>query len=415
MKLQSYGLSEVGQVRPHNEDSFLDNQRLGLFVVADGMGGHQAGEVASRMATDVVSAEVYRRQKLLETYRHGPTTDLRRQILWMLEEAVQKASQKIHELGETEAGKQGMGTTLSLLLLIDKSAFIAHVGDSRIYLIRDGQLHHVTEDHTLVQDQIKKGLLTPEEIKAFPYKHVITRGVGLLQSVSVDTMHVEVAPADRFLLCSDGLYEYLPDEEIQSMFDQQSLQDITRRLVELANSRGGKDNITAVTVEVPDLPLSEGDIQVNRKLEALRQIPLFERLNYSELVKTLNIVQIEHRKKGDIIIREKEAGDRMYILVRGSADVIKDNILLTTLDRGKHFGEMALIDNSVRSATVRAAKDCDLLVIERNDFYNLLHQEAHLSVKILLSFVQVMSTRLRETSQAFSESRRRIAEINFSS
>ncbi len=412
MKLRSYGLSDVGRKRTHNEDSLLDNQKLGLFAVADGMGGHNAGEVASRLAVDTLATQISEHTKLLETFAHGPTPRIKRQILDMLDHCVQKACQHIYETAQSDAGKQGMGTTLSVLLVVGRSAFVAHVGDSRVYLIRKNEVHPLTEDHTLVQEQVRKGLLTPEEAVDFPYKNVITRGVGLLQRVQVDTLHMETSPGDRFLLCSDGLYEYLSNEEIQSMFDQQSLEDITRRLIELANGRGGKDNLTALAVELPDLPFEGDEIEVNRKLDALRQIHLFEQLSYSELVKVLNIARIEKKQKGSIIIREGDMGDCMYIIVHGSVDILKDSVYLTTLKRGRHFGEMSLVDNDVRSATVRASSDCDLLTIERSDFYTMLREEPHLSVKILVSFVNILSMRLRDTTRAFSESRRRIAEIN---
>lgn len=412
MKINSFGLTDVGQKRDHNEDCFIENHSLGLFVVADGMGGHNAGEVASQMAVDIISAEVHKHEKLMATYNHGPTSKLKRQILSMFENSVLKACASIYETSQRDEATRGMGTTVSALLIVGMSGFLAHVGDSRIYLLRSGDLHHLTMDHTLINEQVKRGLLTAEEAaNVTQYRNVITRGVGLLRSVEVDTMHFEIAASDRFLLCSDGLTEYLKDEEIPQMFDQQSLEDVTRRLIALANQRGGKDNITAVTVEIPDLPVSEGEIEVHRKLQALRKIPLFEKLTYSELVKALNLTSIEHRSKGDIIIREGEMGDSMFIIVRGAVDVMRDNVYLTSLERGGHFGEMSLVDNVERSATVRASKDCNLLVIERADFYQLLKEEPHLGVKILLAFVDVLSGRLRDTTRAFSEWRKKMTEL----
>ena len=412
MKIKSSALTDVGRKRDHNEDSYVENHSLGLFAVADGMGGHNAGEVASAMAVDILSAEVHRHEKLLASFKHGPTLKLKRQILNMLEAAVLKICKTIYDTAQAEKGKQGMGTTLSSILIMEKSGFIAHVGDSRIYLIRDGDVHQVTQDHTLLQDQVKKGLLNEEAAKNFPYKNVVTRAVGVLESIEVDVQHIEMAAGDTFLICSDGLYDGgLSLEEISGMFDTNTLEEVTRRLIELANERGGKDNITTVALEIPELALTEGEIEVNRKLELLRKINLFESLSYSELVKVLNIVQIDRKSQGDIIIREGDAGDKLYIIVNGSVDVMKDEVYLTSLQRGGHFGEMALIDNDLRSATVRAREDCDLLLIERNDFYPLLKAEPHLSVKILLSFVGVLSSRLRETTRVFSEWKKRVTDI----
>ncbi len=412
MKYGSSSLSDVGSKRTHNEDSFVDNPQMGMFAVADGMGGHQAGEVASQIAMDVFSTEIHQRKKLLDAYRHGPTTSLKRQILKMLEEIVLKACKTIWDTAQSDPAKKGMGTTFSAIVFAGRSGFLAHVGDSRIYLVRDGRVHHLTEDHSLLQDHLKKGLLRDEEVEKFPYKNVVTRAVGIMESAQVDTLHMEVTPGDHFLICSDGLYEYIGDEEIPGMFTDRSLGEITKHLIDLANQRGGKDNITAVLIGIPDLPLSEGELEVNRKLDALRKITLFENLSYSELVKVLNIVQIVRKKRGDILIREGEPGDSMYIIANGAVDILKDDVYLTTLESGGHFGEMSLIDNDRRSATVRAAKDCDLLMIDRNDFYHLLHSEAHLSIKVLLNFLGELSGRLRETTRAFSEWKRKINDIS---
>jgi serine/threonine protein phosphatase PrpC len=415
MKLQSCGVSDVGRVRDHNEDSYLENHRLGLFVVADGMGGHNAGEVASQLAVDVISAEIHAHQKLATTYAYGPTPHLKRQMLNMLEEAVQKACRRIYEASVADEEKRGMGTTLSALNLVGRSAFLAHVGDSRIYLIRDKQIHLLTHDHTLINEQLRKGLITEEEVPNLAqYRNVITRGVGLLKSVEVDTLHVELAPGDRFFMCSDGLHDPIKDEEILDMFTQHSLEELTHRLIALANERGGRDNITALAVAIPDLPMAEDDIEVNKKLETLRQIPFFERLSYSELVKALNLAQLQQRRKGDIIIRQGDVGDKLFIIIRGTVDILRDDVYLTSLERGGHFGEMSLIDNDVRSATVRASSDCDLLTIERHDFYHLLQEEPQLSVKILMAFVGVLSGRLRDTTRAFSDWRRHMNELNIS-
>ena len=414
MKINFSALSDVGQKRKHNEDSYLANPRLGLFIIADGMGGHNAGEVASQMAVDIFSAEVHKHEKLLESYKHGPTGGLKRQILDMMEEAVNTACTNIFQTAEREQARKGMGTTLSALLLAGQSGFIAHAGDSRVYLIRDGKTHHLTEDHTLVQEQIKRGLLSQEEAVNFPYRNVVTRGVGLLSRIPVDTMHFEVVAGDRFLLCSDGLYDYFSDEEMAAMFEQPNLESLIRRLVELANERGGKDNLTGITVEVPELELTPGQIEVNRKVEALRKISLFERLNYPELVKALNIAQLVRYAEGDTIIREGEEGECMYILLSGRVEVLANDLVFKVLEKGGHFGEMSLIDKDVRSATVRAAENCDLLVIHRTDFFHLLNQEPHLAIKILLSFVNSLSGRLRETTAAFLDSRRRIGDIAIS-
>lgn len=415
MNLRSSAKSDIGRKRRQNEDCFVENNQLGLFVVADGMGGHNAGEIASRLACDWVSGEIARRKDLLADYVKTPSLEKRRAILRVLEGIVQQASAVVYESGEREAGQHGMGTTLSTLLIAGPSAFIAHVGDSRIYLLRDEEIHQLTDDHTLLAEHVRKGLLKRDEADEMSeFCNIITRGVGILPSAEVDTLHVELAPNDRFLLCSDGLYDYLDAKEIGAILGEAELESTVDKLIELANGRGGRDNLTALAVEIADLVLAPEQVEVRRKLEVLRQIPLFSKLSYAELVKILNIVTIKHAHTDELLIREGEEGDRFFIIVQGAVDVFKDGVSLVTLERGGHFGEMSLVSLAPRSATVRAALPTSLLVMGREEFFGLLESEPPLAIKVLLSFVTVLSERLSETNQSVSDWRRRFLEQELS-
>lgn len=415
MIIRSQAISDIGRKRRRNEDNFVENSQLGLFVVADGMGGHNAGEIASRLACDWVSGEIARKTDLLADYAKNPSLEKRRAILRVLEGIVQQASAVVFESGEREARQHGMGTTLSALLLAGQSAFIAHVGDSRVYLLRDEELHQLTDDHTLLAEHVRKGLLKRDEAAEMSeFRNIVTRGVGILPSAEVDTLHVELAPKDRFLLCSDGLYDYLDPKEIAGILAAPELESVAAKLIELSNGRGGRDNLTALTIEISELTLAPEQVAVRRKLEVLRQIPLFAKLSYAELVKLLNIAQIRHAHVDELLIREGEEGDRFFIIVQGTVGVFKDGVSLATLERGGHFGEMALVSQAPRSATVRAASPTSLLVIGREEFFGLLESEPPLAIKVLLAFVSVLSGRLSETSQSASDWRRRFLEQELS-
>jgi serine/threonine protein phosphatase PrpC len=242
--------TDVGRRRAHNEDAFMVDESLGLYVVADGMGGHAAGDVASQEAVDAVFNMVFRdRAKLTRIAGGDLDPDALRQAKRLLESAVQSATYMVFGLAQHTPDQRGMGTTVSALAVAGRTAITAQVGDSRVYLIREGKANQVTEDHTLVAWQIKHGILTEEEAATSPHRNVITRAVGSKDYVQVDVNVLEVLPGDSFLVCTDGLHGYLRDEEIPSIVAL-GPETAAKRFVAMANERGGKDNITALVVRV---------------------------------------------------------------------------------------------------------------------------------------------------------------------
>jgi protein phosphatase len=248
-RVKSYGDTDLGRRRKANEDVFLADDELGLYVVADGMGGHAAGEVASREAVDTIWGMV-RKELSAHPELVGPLTDAgARASCRLLEGAIQAATYLVFAMAELDRDKSGMGTTISALLALGEYAVTAQVGDSRIYRVHDGATEQITEDHTLISWQLKQGLITPQQARRSPHRNVITRAVGNREYVEVDTGVVALEPEDRFLLCSDGLHGYVRQDEIANVVHLGG-QAAVRRFIELANARGGKDNITAVVVEV---------------------------------------------------------------------------------------------------------------------------------------------------------------------
>ncbi|MCS6797492.1 MAG: protein phosphatase 2C domain-containing protein [Myxococcota bacterium] len=248
MNARSAALSDVGRRRTVNEDAHLIRDDLGLYVVADGMGGHASGEVASREAVDTVLDMVARGRASLERVAGGDLgEEAVRAAVRTLESAVQAATYMVYAIAQNEPARQGMGTTVSALLLAGRLGVTAQVGDSRIYLVRGGTASRLTEDHTLVAWQIQQGILSPEEAATSPHKNVITRAVGSRDYVQVDTRVLDISPGDAFLLCTDGLHGYLDDGEIAPIVAL-GPDAAVRRFVAMANERGGRDNITAVVV-----------------------------------------------------------------------------------------------------------------------------------------------------------------------
>lgn len=248
MKVSSWGKTDTGRARDHNEDSFLINASLGLYLVADGMGGHAGGEVASRLTVEVVERELSSlRQSAPEVFSSEPPNGALRTVL---EQAVKEASREVFERSAADPLLHGMGTTLSGILLLGRSAWIAHVGDSRVYHLRGREISLLTEDHSLVQEQMKAGILTPEEARHSHLRNIITRSVGFEASVPVDIQEVPVQAGDLFVLCSDGLSNLVDEDEILELAESQSAEALPGTLIELANARGGDDNITAVVIQV---------------------------------------------------------------------------------------------------------------------------------------------------------------------
>lgn len=232
MNLLASGNSDRGLVRKMNEDSFCVEEGLGLFVVADGMGGHAAGEVASAMAVDVLRDYIKNSENDRSSHRLASGTNL--------------ANKKIFEAGQ---GK--MGTTIAAVLSDGDRLSIAHVGDSRVYLIRSGSIIQLTEDHSLVAEQVKQGLITKEEAEQSTFRNVITKSLGQASDVEVDLNDLAVNGGDRILLCTDGLYSMVPDELICStVTSTRNLENACKMLVDAAKENGGVDNIAVVLMYV---------------------------------------------------------------------------------------------------------------------------------------------------------------------
>jgi PPM family protein phosphatase len=250
-RLRSFGLSDRGRRRPHNEDAFMCDDALGLFVVADGVGGHAKGEVASQESVEQICGFVRQGKALITEYLADPARDDKReQVRRLLESAVQSACYMVFGLAELDPAQKGMSTTISALLIAGQYGVTAQVGDSRIYRVRGGQGQQLTEDHTLVNYKLKQGLISEADARTMKGKNVITRAVGHKDYVEVDTRELEIQRGDRYLLCSDGLHGYLQAGELESVLSATTPEEAPAKFVAVANERGGRDNITVVLVFV---------------------------------------------------------------------------------------------------------------------------------------------------------------------
>jgi CRP-like cAMP-binding protein len=231
------------------------------------------------------------------------------------------------------------------------------------------------------------------------------------ESVEVDTLDFDVLAGERFLLCSDGLSEYAQEADILRVFRETPEDKVAQGFIDLANAGGGKDNITALVVKVPDAAqgLDRLASEVNLKLETLHRMPLFRHLTYQELVRVMNIVDVRAFAAGERVIAEGDEGDQMFIVLVGSVRVHSGDAKIAVLGSGQHFGEMALVDKVPRSASVTSEDAAKLMVLRRRDFFDLVRKDHDVAVKLLWAFLGVLTERLRRTSRELGDARDQIA------
>jgi serine/threonine protein phosphatase PrpC len=250
MKVKAYGLTHVGRQRQHNEDTFLVADEAKLFLVADGMGGHAAGEIASRIAVDSISEFIVHTKEDDGTWPHAYDEHYTRTTNRLVA-ALRMANTRVLEAMRKDARLRGMGTTVVACMADGEKISIAHVGDSRAYMIRKGKISRITSDHSWVFEQVQAGMLTEAEAEKHPLRNVITRALGGALSVNPDASEIDSKPGDVYLLCSDGLTGMVPEEEILTLVaaNTDDLEKACGELVDVANEHGGLDNVTVILVK----------------------------------------------------------------------------------------------------------------------------------------------------------------------
>jgi protein phosphatase len=248
LRIHSAGLTDPGKVRQGNEDAFIADDVLGLYAVADGVGGLQAGEEASRAVIKALRDSIAGLRSGTDTTPPYGITHDDQQETRALRHAIVLANQRLWERVRKSPGLQGMGSTVTAMVIRGDQASFAHVGDSRAYRLRGAKLTQLTRDHSLVAEQVRAGKISAADARRSPYRNVITRAVGIEQDIEMDIVNEIVRSGDQYLLCSDGLTDMLPDSDIAGILRDRGPRDAVRALIDAANRSGGKDNITAVVI-----------------------------------------------------------------------------------------------------------------------------------------------------------------------
>ncbi len=363
--LKFHARTDVGLKRRHNEDSLLAAEDYGVFVVADGVGGRKAGELASAITVNTFQSFAPQLKAAVDAAAAKPNREAR------------------------NAAVVGGG-----------AAFVVHVGDSRAYLVRHGVLRQLTEDHSMINELLRSGALRPNDPQAAQYRNVITRAIGLYPQVKTDTLFVELVDDDRLLLCTDGLSDMVDTAHLGELAKAPDLNRAVDAMIQSALDNGGRDNVTAVMVE-PEATLAAE--AVTARARAMEALFLFEDLPFQARLRVGRIVHEVHVEAGETLMEQGTTGDTMYVVVQGEVAVQVDGLIVTPLVAGEHFGELALVDNQPRSASIVARSKSHLLAIERDALREFCMMEPALGNMMLWKLLTTLSERLRATNARLSE------------
>ncbi len=332
---------------------------------------------------------------LTAAYTEQPGQDTRVAVLEALEELCAECSQRVFDMGDAE-GLRGSSTTVVASLVAGGAVFLAHVGDSRAYLLREGRLHQLTDDHTLVNEMVRRGELTREQARRDRRRNVITRAIGALPTVQADVLAIESLPGDRILLCSDGLSDPVPGAQIQVLLGQPDPEEAAEALLQQALDNGGPDNVTLLLFAPPVAGEPETVAARARLLAELflfRELPVSARMRVGRMVRELDVVP------GTIVVDQGAPGRTLYAVVSGDLVVEKDGVELARLGPGEHFGELSLVDSRPRSARVRALSPTSLIAIDRQDLVRFCLREPDLGNRVLWALLGCLSGRMRQTNE----------------
>jgi serine/threonine protein phosphatase PrpC len=399
--ISANGHSDIGG-REENQDAILCDLENNLYIVCDGVGGVKGGRVAAETAIASVRESIIagiQEVKGLERQSQFNKFPL------LIREAVRRACEEVYELAQKTPEAPNMGSTLTMLLIHNKRAYVGHVGDSRLYLCRKDTLHLLTDDHTFVRELVIRGQLSPEEAENSPYAHVLTRWMGQGETVQVDMLQFDVLPGDTFLICSDGLAAVYEQESFlnQQLHSDTLPGDLAKQLVVKAVKEDGSDNTSCVIVrsfpgEQVDEAESERVREVTLSIETLQQLYIFEGLTLQELIQVMERVVVYKEAARTTLIKEGEMSDSLLVILEGELQILKNNQEIRTLGVANHVGEMSLLTRRPRSATVVTLTPSTLICLERNAFLELLRSDSQLGVKLMMNLSRELIDRLIATN-----------------
>jgi PPM family protein phosphatase len=377
MEYRGVGHSSLGRKRDNNEDAFVADDELGLYVVSDGMGGHAAGEIASLITIRTVCEIIKTRSAEM-----GEASMDRASTVALVTDAVQHACDVVYRAAKADPERAGMGCTVTLAWIRDGFATLAHVGDTRCYLRRGDEISQLTSDHT-VEAELRRAGLEEERQLAPRFARSLTRAVGTQSSVQVDAFNIDLLNDDLLLLCSDGLTEYIPSAEwLGAELQGSALDAVAEELIEHANAEGGKDNITVALVHVQSANHAAAprhSIEISGRLQALSSVFLFEPLSAGLLGRVLNHCEVGRYDDGEVLIDAGDALGRLVVVVEGRVVVDGE----APLGPGTALGITALLEPREARATVVADGPVTVVALSKEGFWRLAKRRPWLGVNLL--------------------------------
>jgi len=393
IQLRSFAQTDVGRVRQNNEDAFLCEPALGLFAVADGMGGHAGGEVASAMAMSAL-----RRAMLAapdQAFLADPSLDHRRALLGFLSRTVSDINAEIFARGNSDPKLRGMGCTIDVALIRGRSLFIAHVGDSRVYGLLGGTVYQLTEDHTFGQTLLSGGALTPDEVKVHPQRNLLMRALGVYPKVEVDTAYLDIAPGDVFMLCSDGVHGLVSSGLIEQALQVPS-ETAAQTLIRAALDAGGRDNATAVVVQIASCgecqSIRVGSEEVRR---AMASASLFSNFTHAELLRIQQVAMGRMVAKDEWIFRQDELVSDIYLVIDGATSVWNGEVRVGWHGPGDPFGELSLYA-APSLIGIKTDQTTRLLIFPLSEVQKLIRTDTAIGAKLAMNALQRVWQRFQQ-------------------
>ena len=404
MKFNAWISTDVGNVKTVNEDSAWALPEQGLFVVADGVSGREAGEVAS---LTLVREFERRAPALMDKIKERDplkNDEHREELLRDLVELIDDINGVVYQLGQQPEYNGGIATTVVAMLVWQNAAFVAHVGDSRVYLVRNKKIFRITEDHTYAELLKKQhGAQALPERLSKRYSHVLTRSIGSHPRVDVDVIFFDFYAGDRFLLCTDGLTDYLSGQELLQAMITAPTDRVAQDLVMEAKVRGGRDNITAIFIEVEDSPAHRTQtlpqMDTLKKVDFLGELVLFRQLTTLELLRVLRVVYEQSYADGDTIVSQGQRSDAIYLIVEGSVRVERGGKTLTTLKTGDHFGELSMFDHTTSTVDVISQGQTLVFAVPHQHFKSMIGEDHALGNKLLWNITYQLANHLTHMNQ----------------
>ncbi len=357
--------------------------RTGLLAVADAPGGSQEGRAAVRMALDTVRAHIERHDDVLDRFRRNPTADLRKRVLTTIEESFARAAQEVFAFARR---REGVSVTLDVCLLLGSEAFIGHVGDGRVYLVRCGLVHQLTVDHGRLGDDVfQEGASAP-------------RALGPEPHVRVESLCMELAPEDRFVVSTSHMHRSVPESILHARLTGEHLESLGKTLAADAGTSALLGACAQLGSGEPFTPDS-----ARSRLAILAPMPLFAHCTERELRAVAQATRPRTLPTGTVLFEQGQPGTELFLVISGAIDIVKGERTIVTLGPGSSFGEMAMLDEPHRSATARVARDAELMVIPRDAFFAMLKGNPMLAVKVLWNMLLRLSSNLRQTSARLAE------------